>query len=454
MPLSDSLLNDPVTASIPAAEAALTLEAMRLGVVPSTRVEAYTVGRDEEMAAIAADLGRVEADGGAVRVFLGDYGTGKTHLLEIAQLSALARGHLCARVVLDPSETSPSQPKRVFRAAMRSLRYPDRSESSGLGLRPLLQQAIDNDEALAAFDVKPAKGRSTEQRLEQGYHLYLSPALSYFKTLSRPLSRPPRKVDEAQRESWLEQQSNLLFEWLEGHPTVSNQLIDEELHKLPGHHPKIYSLLDYRPWSRIYGYLLSGIARLARAVGYQGLTVLLDEAEFYALLSPQNRAFARFLFKAWSAAAIGGEVEKLSLDEEGREVGGYGIQRELPVQYHPRSGLYLILAMTPTADGLAALEGAIPPDAISSLVRLEPIDYVNLVRRVFEFYASARPDWVLPAALLTPLTEVVRGLLQTGVLANPRHAMKFIIDFIDVVHYYPDRVLELIRGLQQTLVGS
>ena len=103
---------EPPEASLPSLEgsfelahAALTLEAMRLGVVPSAEVDTYTVGRDVELAMVDRDLEETAASGGAVRAILGDYGTGKTHLLELIRSRALAAGFLVAEATLDPVET-------------------------------------------------------------------------------------------------------------------------------------------------------------------------------------------------------------------------------------------------------------------------------------------------------------------------------------------------------------
>src|SRR5690606_20458028 len=113
--------------------------------------------------------------------------------------------------------------------------------------------------------------------------------------------------------------------------------------------------------------------------------------------------------------------------------------KELPARYANSPGLYVVYAMTPHSDGIEALQGAIPGDCISQLQPLEPLDYVELARRVCDFYASSRPDWSLPGALVDPLARVLRGLIQSGYVTNPRHAMKFIIEFLDIVRYHPDR---------------
>ena len=407
-----------------------TLEAMRLGVVPEAELTPYTVGRDIELALVDRDLEAAER-AGAVRAFLADYGVGKTHLLEMTQRRALDRGFLTATAVLGPNEAAPSHPKRVYRRLMHGLRYPDR-EGEVAGLGPLLERAAESPEALRMLGVDPRLSTHNLRRaLSDGLHLYLSPGVAYTRTLRES---PDPRIE------------GLLVDWLEGHPTLSNQVIDRQLARLPGAHPKIYCLLDYRPWARIYGYLLSGIAAVARAVGYRGLVVLLDEAEFYSLLSKENRTFASNLFKAWSWAAVGGD--EAPFDAEDLIQGGYGVQRDLPGRYGEGAGLYVVYAMTPGKDGVDALAGAVPAEQMHTLTPLGDPEYRELAQRVAAFYASARPDAPVDPRLVGALGKVVSGLVESGYVANPRQAMKFVVEFLDVVRHHPDKVAGVVRTLQ------
>ena len=431
--------------------ASLTLEAMRLGVVPATDLSAYTVGRDVEVALVDADLREADERGGSVRAFLGDYGVGKTHLLELCQERALAQGFLTARATLDPLETSPSHPKRVYRALVRSLRYPDRPAEEGAGLGPLLGRAAESPAALALLGLEPrSKGASLDAQLSDGLHLYLSAAVAYTRSLQRAKGHSAAFIDRC---------ADLLGDWIEGHPTISNQAIDADLSHLRGWHPKVYSLLDYRPWSRIYGYLLSGLSALARASGYRGLCLVLDEAEFYNLLSRENRAYASHLFKSWTLAALGGTaagkgaapLEELPFDAKEIDIGGYGVQQRLPGRYGTHPGLYVVFAMTPSPDGVAALGGAVPASRVHTLAPFESRSYLALAGRVCDFYVSARPDWSLPGKIVEPLGKVLAGLLGAGFVTNPRQAMKVIIEFLDIVRLYPTEVPGVIRALQAQL---
>lgn len=430
--------------------ASLTLEAMRLGVVPRADLTTYTVGRDDELAIVDQDLGQTKAQGGAIRAFLGEYGAGKTHLLELIREYALAQNFLTARVVLNPEETAPSHPKRVYRELVRSLEYPDLPTAFGQGLRPLLQKAAEDDETLQRFCV--TTNERSRDLLDEGAHLYLTPALRYFRALTlgdKAGRRSKKELLDEERDYGL----TLLFNWLEGHPTISNQEIDDDLRQLVGRQGRIFSMKDFRPWARIYGYLLSGIAALAKSVGYAGLVVLVDEAEFYSLLSAQNREYAQILFKALAWASVGGDSELLPFSAKELELGGMGILQDLPPRYGAESGLYTVFAMTPNEEGIAALQAAVPHSQIVELTRLDLDDYKALVSRVAAHYRDARQQSPLPQALEGALGRFVAGLLHSGYIDSPRQAMKFIVEFLDLATFRPDDMKQVIADLRQIYGG-
>ncbi len=436
-------MNAPNSSNQPELSPAATLEAMRLGVVPRGDIEAFTVGRDPEMELVADDLRRAGERGGALRTFLGGYGAGKTHLLELIAHQALAANFVVARAVLDPEETAPSHPKRVYRELVRSLIYPDRPTGGHASLRPLFERALERPEALEAFCVDERSRSRT--LLDQGAHLYLTPALRYFRALTdESADLHPEARDDGLA---------LLFDWLEGHPTISNMEIDRALPRMVGRKGRIFSMKDYRPWARIYGYLLSGLSALAREAGYAGMVVLVDEAEFYSLLSSQNRDYARTLFKALAWASLGADSELLPFERGELDLGGSGILQELPPQYGAAPGLYTVFAMTPHAEGIEALGQAVPDELIAEIDSFELDDYQALVARVFECHAHARPGADLDDRHLGALTRVVSSLVSHAYVENPRQAMKFVVEFLDIATLRRDRVKDVIAELRAMYAG-
>jgi len=431
-----------------ALRAQLTLEAMRLGVVPATDLEKSTVGRDVEIDIIRQDL-LLAAQTGGRRAFLGEYGLGKTHLLELIQQMALKQNFLVSRVILDHADNSPAQPKRIYHNVVRGLVYPD-NPNEVAGLAPLLDKAVEKADVLKSFLIskdKSIQNLPVREQLAHGMHLYLTPALAYVQALNHPENiRIPQYLGDPAL--WAKNAKHNLLDWIEGHPTRSNQDINDELNVIRGRFPKIYSLLDCRPWAKIYGYILNGIAKLAKEVGYAGLVIVIDEAEFYSLLSAQNRAYAKSLFQAWSHAVGGDDDLPFSSDE--LITGGYGVQRDLPSRYADDPGLYLVFAMTPNSDGIRVLQEAVAPQFICYLNPLSALDYLKMTEHVVALYAEAYPDENLPEGLAQPLSEVITALSQQGTLSTPRQTMKFLTEFLDLVRYCPEQIGDVIESLQDS----
>ncbi|RVU41486.1 DUF3293 domain-containing protein [Lujinxingia sediminis] len=441
------------------------VEAMRLGVVPDESVDAYTVGRDAELNLIDDDLSALAHGAGNLRVLLADYGAGKTHLLEVIARRALAQNYLVARVVLDAEGAAPSHPGRVYRGLIDQLTYPERPDAPRQGLTPLFERALQSSAARTRFELpapperpsvtserpsvtserpsvtserpsvtseRPSVTRESH-RPEPSPHLYLSAALTHFERLS--VDAHPELRDR-------------LMRWIEGQPVGRNRDLDQALRKLQGKHRTIYSLKDYRPWARIYAYLLSGIDTLARDAGYQGLVLLFDEAERFALLSSENRSHAENLFKAMAAASVGADAAPFERDD--LSGGGLGVLQTLPARYHSRHGLLAIFAMTPDDQGVDVLRQAAPKEAFIDLNLLDGDDFEKLASQVLRLYRDAHEE-PLPTALDTLLPRIVSGLHRHGLLNTPRQSMKFIVELLDIARRRPAQLREAVSELQGLL---
>jgi hypothetical protein len=423
------------------------VEALRMGVVPAGQTHRYTVGRDLAIRQVRSDLARASTTG-AVRAFIGDYGSGKTHLLAFIEDEARSRGYVTTRVMLNPSDAAPSNPQRVFRGLMRSLTLPDESGHSH-GLEALLERALQNPQALAAFGAGSLKNTARPaEYLIDGRHLYLTPALQYAQAIWK-------KMQKDGESAGLESAWETLVEWLGGASEDSSSVVQQEVTAAVGRaHGRLYSLRDYRPWARIYGYLLSGIAALAQACGYAGLCVLLDEAEFYSVLDASNRRYAETLMRAFSyAAAAGVTPEDLPFGKDDLSEGGAGVLQQTPARYGTGAGLYTVFMMTPDADGLAVLERAVPVALHSRLEPLHAEHLMELATRVCALYRTAYPDGAWKDGFDIALSRVVAVLLQKQRVETPRQAMKFIVEMLDIQRHHPDRLPLVVKTLVQSLQG-
>ena len=81
----------------------LILNALQGGVVPRTGLGYIAVGREKEITALLKDLEIISEGGSTFRFVLGDYGSGKTFLLQAIKEHALAKGFIVGDVDLSPS---------------------------------------------------------------------------------------------------------------------------------------------------------------------------------------------------------------------------------------------------------------------------------------------------------------------------------------------------------------
>lgn len=400
------------------------IEALRLGVVPSFHLDTYTVGRDVELYVILRDLESATENGG-LRVVLGDYGTGKTHFLEMAELLALETGFLAARATLDSREVEANRPRRIFHQLARGIRYPDDPNLERRGLKPLLRKA--------AADVNLL--RRWNRKHHPDYHPYLGPALFYTAVL--PAIEGSDELEER------------LVDWIEGSEVASNMELEDKLRRTTATGVRLYALKDFRTVTHLYTLLLGGIAELARQVGYKGLAIMIDEAEFYSVLRGRDRTFSDILFRTFAAACL--PPSMLRFDPESLPRGGQAVHQSFSYRYKEEQPLFCIFALTHDPAGKALLEKSLPADRFIELQPFDTVDYVTLSSRVLSLYGLADTDFVPGSDLASLMAKIIEVCHLRGLIENPRQALKFITELIDITRHCPDRLRPTLKDLERHL---
>ena len=197
------------------------IEALRLGIVPSEHVENFTFGRDEEIKRIENWLNNSNKKS---LILIGEYGCGKTHLLEYVHEQALKNNWAVSLVELDPNELPFHKPKRIYEAIIRSFRFKEGEKHCDF--REFLRTIVRS---------------SVSWELEE--HEYLGRAI--------------REIRRGEDDEYF-------WEWIEGHPSRHGYL----------------PMYEYSTSSNIYCNILSGIGWAARSImGLNGFLILFDEAE-------------------------------------------------------------------------------------------------------------------------------------------------------------------------------
>jgi len=399
----------------------LCAEAFRLGVTPPGGVDWYTVGRGALLSAVREDLAALSR-GGRMRLVIGDYGCGKSHLLAWIREHALAQGFVVGEAALDDHDVTPAQPKRLYRALVSGLRYPE-APARPQGLGPLLERLLQT----------PGYPRPRD---DERHHRYIDPAVAGLAA-ARDKDRPEVEA--------------LVREWLEGQPFDDSKSTNSRLRGLKA--PWLMALPDYRTFGHVYGYLLGGLAVAVRDAGWRGLVLLVDEAEFYELLSSSHREHARTVLAALALATRG--PEHVCFDPATLRLGGHEVHRKLPAVYARDQPLYAVAALTPVDRMRELLATLVPLEQVAvELAPLTAADYAELFARV----GAACP---LPAerrALLAQVSPAMGRALHAGVgsgaLASPRAVLKVIVELLDLVRLRPAAAPLFARDLVTAIVPA
>jgi len=322
-PIASFPLPEIAPMSQPQFAARQLIEALRVGVAPAQHIQELTIGLADERASLRAGLNQAHDAGGAVRAVIGDYGFGKSHIVELTAQEALKREFLVATTSLDLLELPPHRAFDIYRGLMHNLRYPDDDER---GLGPLLTKTASHP-------------RIAEQLSE----------LTTFEwdPLAVTLAALNNTSATRQRRAW--------EEWLMGGRRV------KLMNRATPRGIKFPSIYRIGHNARQIAYLLSGLSVLARLVGYSGLCVLIDEAESYSLLQSKQRPKATLFFRGVIYAALQDrqqQIDEASLPQHRL--------RTYPNTYTDRQSLFFLFTIT-RSDNRMPLEDWLTGDQILDL---------------------------------------------------------------------------------------
>ncbi|GIX45973.1 MAG: hypothetical protein KatS3mg131_0184 [Candidatus Tectimicrobiota bacterium] len=327
----------PSLSSAPSAARTL-IEALRLGIVPHSHVAQFTVGRESEVAQIKSWLH--DGPDGAF-LLVGEYGAGKTHLLEYTRMLALHEGFAVALAALDANEAPLYRPKRVYQKLVASFGW-GAPDGTCQDFRELLR----------------AISRQSHDLLT---HPYLGPVLEMLR----------RGDEDPERWAWIEGCESRCKPILYDHSTAAN----------------------------LYCHLLTALGwAVARRLGGKGLLLLFDEAEVVNMLVTRDQLARGENFVKGLVWACQSRPELLQ--EEGNLDGPqtrlrYHGHARVRFLYRSPSYTKAILAFTPTP----ALE--VPYLKALPRMHLEPLPaavWQSLFEQVVDLYRAAY-GFALPSAL-------------------------------------------------------
>ena len=228
-----------------------SFEAVNLGVVPSDpdQLIKLTIGGDQISGEIRSILDEAPRRG-ACRIFMGYYGSGKSHHLKLVKAIALREGWVTASIELDPKAADPAKPFSVYQELITGLDFPMRSDGSrNEDFFDLIKEIRDR-----WMDVRSLKYLKASQWFGSGIE-----ALQYLA----------HRRDDPEYVS--------AVNWLAGQVKLISAIRSVTWRE--GFRGKIPTMPQTKDTGLIYAFHLVVLHEILKALGYRGLALIIDEAE-------------------------------------------------------------------------------------------------------------------------------------------------------------------------------
>ncbi len=384
------------------------IEALRMGVAPAQHIRDLTIGLEAERASLGAALVQAHSHGGAVRAIIGEYGFGKSHIVELTAREALDRRFLVAATSLDLIELPPHRAFDIYGSLLRNLRYPDGDER---GVGPLLGQI----KAIPRL-------RDQMREIAQVENDPLVVALTALSSIS----------SSRQQSAW--------ENWLMGGRRVKS------MNRATPRGIRFPSIYRVGHNARQIAYLLSGISVLARLAGYSGLCILIDEAESYSLLKAYQRPKASLFFSGVIHAALGENRSRVNADELPQHR-----FRQYPISYGERQSLFFLFTVT-RSDNRMPLEDRLADEQILELdPHHSPQEIGQFLEEVMIFHAHAygyEPGERQRQIRRGAAEHLAQGMRNDHL--SIRGVVRLAVELFDLLYLYPDydtaTMLDELRG--------
>ena len=389
-----------------------TLEALRLGIVPVQDVETLTIGMEAERVSLDRALAHSRERGGDVLAVIGDYGFGKSHFVELAARRALRENCLVASASLDLVEVPPGKANEIYKALVRSIRYPDSNER---GLGSLLKKAAETPGVVAEFAARSPREQD-------------DPLVAALGALAASPSQ--LAYDE-------------IVNWVGGQIRTPSAEIKAVL-KRP---PRLYLAGEI---ARQYTYLLTGISVLATMVGYGGMAVLIDESEHYSLLRATQRGRADAFFKALIYAALGQANSRID-----PKTIPYHTTANYDTAFASNSYLFFMFALTESENRMPVDSWLAPSQILRLDDRFIERDILEFIKTLLHYHSIAY-SYTPPRERSEELVRGMPGMLSRALSQhriNLREVIRLAVTACDLLflyaNYAPAALLEeLGQGLR------
>lgn len=415
-------------------ESSALINSLTAGVVPRIGLRHIAVGRQKEVQAFLHDLETVEEDGASFRVVCGQYGSGKSFLLQLVRLNAMERNFVVADADLSPERRltgTKGQGATTYRELMQHLSIATRPE--GGALESILQRWIATLQSTTAraAGLKPSDPALVEAVSQQiGDLLAELAAMTYgfaFSTIIDAYWRGMKTGDDQLKQAALR--------WLRGEYATKTEARRDLA---------VDTIIDDQSW---YDFLKLFAVFVAK-VGYKGLLIFLDEGvNLYKIVNRQSRESNYEKLLTIFNDTMQGKANRIGVFLSGTP----------QFVYDERRGLFSYEALrSRLAENRFAVEGYTDyTGPVMKLERLTPEEIYVLLERLCELHSSHYGyPYRLGERELTAFLNSILSRLGADQLLTPREVTRDFLGLLNILQQ--DEAISFDALLQQkgTMVAS
>ena len=248
------------------------LQSLAAGVVPGVGLENIAVGRKDELSAFEHDLDIIADGGSSFRLIVGRYGSGKSFMLQMLRNAALQKKFVVAHADISPQSRltgSKGEGLALYRELLHKMAI--RTRPGGNAFAPLLEKWIDDIQRKVVREGSEPNSRDFDRKVAGRIHHVIGEMEVMihgydFGEVLNAYWRGHRNGEDEQKRAALR--------WLLGE--FHNK--SEARKALDGN---VRVMIDDSSW---YDYIKL-MAYFVRQIGYRGLIICIDEAEYLLSLS-------------------------------------------------------------------------------------------------------------------------------------------------------------------------
>ena len=415
-------------------ESAALINSLTAGVVPRIGLRHIAVGRQGEVNAFLQDLSTIEDGGAAFRFVCGQYGSGKSFLLQTIRNNAMERSFVVMDADLSPERRltgTNGQGLSTYRELIQHLSTRTRPEGSAL--ESILQKWIATMQATTA---KEEGLQANDPQLVVAVSERIADILSELSEMAYGFAfanvidaywKGMKNGDDALKMSALR--------WLRGE--FANKT--EAKRELP-----VDSIIDDQTWYEF----LKLFALFVKKAGYKGLLVFIDEGvNLYKINHKQARDSNYEKVLTVFNDTMQGKAEYIGVFMSGTP----------QFIYDERRGLFSYEALrSRLADNRFAVQGFV--DFTSPVIKLNQLsseEIYLLLERLCELHSSHYSyENTLGKDELTTFLNTVLGRLGADQLLTPREVTRDFLGLLNILYQNPGTTFDTLINEQGFKVQS